>query len=266
MSPTLFAKELKSSLFSLAVMYALIVAYLASVVAMFDPELMKSMDAMMDVAPELFAAFGMGTKSTTLVGFLINYLYGFLLELMPLILVLVLVNRLMVRYVDRGTMAYLLATPTSRVRIAATLAAVLVCSMAIFLVLVHVAELALSEALFPGELDFGAMARVNAGLFAVWVFMSAVCFLSTCVFSRAGLALWTGGAVCLAAYFLQMMSQLGDALEPCKYASFLTLFDAYGLATGEGSGPAVGVMVLGVAALVLFAVAVGVFARKDLNV
>ena len=261
MNSTLFGKEFRANLPVAGIIAAVLVMYVVCVVAMYDPELNKSLDAMMASMPELFAAFGMATQTTSLVDFLINYLYGLLLTVMPFVLILLMVNKLIVRYVDRGTMAYLLATPNSRVRIATTMAGVLLAALAALLAVTVLVEIGSSEAMFPGDLDGEALARVNAGLFALWLFLGGMC----CLFSNAGRALWVGGGLGVLFFLMQMMAQLGEDLEFLDAANPLTLYDAYGLASADASATG-GAIALAVAGLALFAAAIAVFSRRDLSV
>ena len=140
--------------------------------------------------PEMFAAFGMSVQATTLIDFMLNYLYGFLLTIF-----LIVANKLMVRYLDRGAMAYLLATPNSRTRIALTMVGVMVTILVALMAVVTSLEAGFAEALFPGELDMQALMQVNAGLLALWLAMAGLCFLSACLFSNATAALWVGGGL-----------------------------------------------------------------------
>ena len=265
MNSTLFGKEFRANLPVTGIIAAVLAMYVVCVVAMYDPELNKSLAAMMASMPELFAAFGMATQTTSLVDFLINYLYGLLLTVMPFVLILLMVNKLIVRYVDRGTMAYLLATPNSRVRIATTMAGVLLAALAVLLAVTVLVEIGSSEAMFPGDLDGEALARVNAGLFALWLFLGGMCFLSACLFSNAGRALWVGGGLGVLFFLMQMMAQLGEYLEFLDAANPLTLYDAYGLASADASATG-GAIALAVAGLALFAAAIAVFSRRDLSV
>ena len=109
MNRTLFAKELRANLFVSLIIAAVLAMYIGVIVSMYDPELGESLDAMMQSMPEMFAAFGMSVQATTLIDFMLNYLYGFLLTIFILVLILIVANKLMVRYLDRGAMAYLLA-------------------------------------------------------------------------------------------------------------------------------------------------------------
>ncbi len=264
MNRTLFGKELKSNLPVVGIITAVLILYLVVVVSMFDPELGASLDIMMESMPEVFAAFGMANQSATLIDFLINYLYGFLLTLMPFVLVVIMVNKLMVRYIDRGTMAYLLATPVSRTRIALSMAGVLITMLVLHMVVVTLVEIASSEAMFAGELDRVALLQVNAGLFGLWIFLAGLCFCSACLFSKAGPALWVGSGLSIVLFLMQMIAQTSKELEVLNTVNPLMLFDPYGLAAGEmqAIGGAVMLCALGMA---LFAVGTVVFSRRDLS-
>ena len=265
MNSTLFAKELRANLFVFAIVFAVLVMYIACIVLMYDPELGESLDMMMAGMPELFAAFGMGTQAATLLDFMLNYLYGFLLTLFPFVLILIMVNKLVVRYLDRGTMSYLLATPNSRTRIALTLAGVLIASLLALAALTTMAEIGCAELMFPGDLDVEGLLRANAGLACLWVFLAGMCFLSACAFSNASAALWVGGGAGIVFFLMQMVAKVGDKLEFLDKVNPLTLFDYYGLAAGESAayGSAGALLALGVA---LFAAAVVVFDRRDLSI
>ena len=260
MNRTLFAKELRANLFVSLIIAAVLAMYIGVIVSMYDPELGESLDAMMQSMPEMFAAFGMSVQATTLIDFMLNYLYGFLLTIFILVLILIVANKLMVRYLDRGAMAYLLATPNSRTRIA-LMVTILVALMAVVTAL----EAGFAEALFSGELDMQALMQVNAGLLALWLAMAGLCFLSACLFSNATAALWVGGGLNILFFLMQMISQVGDKFEFLKNVNPLTLFDYYGLAAGDASAVG-GAIALAVGAVALFAVAVAAFDRRDLSI
>lgn len=216
MNRTLFAKELRANLFVSLIIAAVLAMYIGVIVSMYDPELGESLDAMMQSMPEMFAAFGMSVQATTLIDFMLNYLYGFLLTIFILVLILIVANKLMVRYLDRGAMAYLLATPNSRTRIALTMVGVMVTILVALMAVVTSLEAGFAEALFPGELDMQALMQVNAGLLALWLAMAGLCFLSACLFSNATAALWVGGGLNILFFLMQMVSQVGDKFEFLK--------------------------------------------------
>ena len=188
-----------------------------------------------------------------------------MLTIFILVLILIVANKLMVRYLDRGAMAYLLATPNSRTRIALTMVGVMVTILVALMAVVTSLEAGFAEALFPGELDMQALMQVNAGLLALWLAMAGLCFLSACLFSNATAALWVGGGLNILFFLMQMVSQVGDKFEFLKNVNPLTLFDYYGLAAGDASAVG-GAIALTVGAVALFAVAVAAFDRRDLSI
>mgnify|MGYP000830365636 CR=1 FL=1 len=120
MSSVLFGRECRANYKIWLIFAAVLTMYSAVIVSMFDPKLGESLNLMAQSMPELFAAFGMASPGVTMLDFLVNYLYGFLYLVFPLVLVLLLVNRLLARYLERGAMAWLLAAPHPRRRIAAS--------------------------------------------------------------------------------------------------------------------------------------------------
>lgn len=126
MSGTLLKRELKINGKLLALFLAVLTLYGGMITSMFDPKLGESLKAMADSMPDLFSAFGMNQSGATLTEFLSNYLYGFLLVVFPMVFLILLANRLLTRYLDRGSIAFLLATPNRRSKLALTQAFVMV--------------------------------------------------------------------------------------------------------------------------------------------
>ena len=265
MVAALYAREARSGLIPTVIIAAVLAMYTTLITAMYDPDASAALDAMMKTMPGLFDAFGMGNDTTTLIGFLLNYLYGFLYTLFPLVLILLLVHRLIVRPIDRGSMAYLLASPHRRLAIVGTLAAVLLTMLAALLIFLTALEFSTAALLFPDDQPGVELLRVNAGLAALWLCMAGLCLLSACAFRDAAPALWVGGGFVIVEFVMQMVAQAGDRFENIRYATFLTLFDRYGLADGDSSAvwQAVTLAVVGVIA---FAAAMVVFTRRDLDV
>lgn len=238
-------------------MYSLVIA------TMYDPELGESLAMMEKAMPQLFAAFGMSGAGATLVEFLANYLYGFLFIVFPLVLAILLANRLLVQRLDRGTMAWLLATPVSRLRVILTLAAVQAIALLLEVAWGAGVCAVASRLLFPGELDAQRFVQLNLGLAPLILLFGAICFCSGCVFSSTRLALGGGAGLCVAFMLLQMLSQVGEKWEWLRLCTPLTLFDSKALAAEDGSlWPAAALLA---AALVLYGVGAAVFCRRDLS-
>lgn len=259
----LLRREIRANYKILLIFCAVFTLYGAVIVGMFDPKLGESLNAMAASMPELFAAFGMSNPGSTLLEFLVNYLYGFLFVCLPVVMILILVNRLLARYVDRGAMAWLLASPHPRWKLALTQGKVLGLLVLAAAVWNTALCLTLSALLFPGELDVRRFLLVNVGLLGLLLFFSGLCFASACLFTDSRYALGVGGGLCGAFVLVQMLSQLGEDLSWLRWATPLTLFDAGAIAAGEPGALALAIpLYLGAAAL--FALGIWRFSRKDL--
>ena len=117
-----------------------------------NPDSAEALNTMLELLPEgMVKALGFQNMGTDLTGYLSNYLYGFIFLTFPMIYCAIMANRLIAKHVDSGSMAYLLTTPHSRVRIATTQAIYLAASvLAIMLINVGLAIL-MSE---PGNTDW----------------------------------------------------------------------------------------------------------------
>lgn len=260
----LFKRELRSCLLPTAVIAAVAALYAGVVIGMYDPEIGKSIALMRDAMPEVFAAFGMADQGTTLLEFVINYLYGFLLVALPLVLVAVLASRLVVRHIERGSIAYLLAQPVSRARLMLSQAGVLILCLALLAIALTVFELVFAHAMFPGELAASDLAAVNVATFCLWLFISGVCWAGACALPSISAARWSGAAVCTLFILVKMLSGIGDKLSWLAEATPLALFDPLGVASGEAHAVA-GAVVLAVSGAALVALGTAVFSRRDVN-
>ena len=126
MNGVLFRRSARSLWKTWVVFAAVLSLYVSMITAMFDPKLNATLDEIVTAMPQLMNMVGMQAGSSSLGGFLINYLYGFLLLLLPLVFSILAANRLVARWVDTGSMAYLLASPNTRARVARTQALVLI--------------------------------------------------------------------------------------------------------------------------------------------
>ena len=74
-SLSLYKREMKGSIKVLLIFAAVITLYVTVIIRMYDPEMMKTLDDFVKVMPELMAAVGMHAGATSLIGFMISYLY-----------------------------------------------------------------------------------------------------------------------------------------------------------------------------------------------
>ena len=125
-SMALYKREMKGSIKLLIIFGAIITLYVSIIINMYDPQMMKTLDSFVEAMPELMASVGMKAAAANLLGFMVSYLYGFILLIFPMLFCILRGNALIAKYVDKGSMASLVAAPVKRSVIAFTQMKVLV--------------------------------------------------------------------------------------------------------------------------------------------
>lgn len=229
MSIVLFKREWKSNYKIIFVFIAILTLYESLIVAMYDPKLGESLNMMAETMPQLFAAFGMTDPGLTLLDFITNYLYGFILTIIPLIYTMIMCHRLMARYIDKGSMAYLLATPHTRTQIMFTQLFVLLSGVFLLLIYSIILILGCSMMMFTDSIEMNKFLIMNVGLVGIHTLFACICYLTACTFNETKLSIGIGAGIGIASILIQMLSQVSDKIDFLKYITPLTLFDPKGL-------------------------------------
>ena len=263
MSMVLFKREWKSNYKIFLIFIAIMTLYESIIVAMYDPKLGESLNMMAESMPQLFAAFGMTDPGLTLLDFLTNYLYGFILIIIPLVYIMIMCHRLMARYIDKGSMAYLLATPHKRSDIFITQLCVLLSGVIGLIVYSVVLILGCSSMMFHESIDIAKFLMTNVGLLGVHFFFASFCYLTACSFNEVKLSIGIGAGVGVISILIQMLSQVSDRIEFLKYFTPLTLFDAKGLQVYDQQSL---LCMAGLFALAVICIVIGCmnFSKRDL--
>lgn len=261
----LYIREMKGSIKLFIIFGAIITMYVSVIINLYDPQMMNMLDQFRKVMPELMAAVGIKAYTANLLGFMISYLYGFILLIFPMLFCILRGNALVAKYVDKGSMISLLAAPVKRRIIAFTQIAVLVSGIFLLVLYSTIVELICAESGFPGELDVTALFILNVGLLCLQLFIGGICFLSSCLFSDTKYSVAFGAGIPAFMYVLQMLANVGGKAEKAKYFTFFTLFHPEGIMNGESSSIA-GILMLFAGAVVLYGLGMIVFERKDLHI
>ena len=264
-SMALYKRGMKGSIKLLIIFGAILTMYISIIINMYDPGMMETLDGFMEAMPELMASVGMKASSANLLGFMVSYLYGFILLVFPMLFCILRGNALVAKYVDKGSMASLLAAPVKRRTIAFTQMNVLVSGIFLLVFYSTIIELICSGSSFPGELDITALLILNGGLLCLHLFIGGICFLSSCIFSDTRYSVAYGAGIPAFMYVLQMLANVGGNAEKAKYFTFFTLFNPDGIIAGESSA-ALGTFMLFAGAVVLYILGIMVFERKDLHI
>lgn len=262
---TLYKRGIQGSWKMLLIFAAVLTLYFTVIISMFDPALGSVLNELAVAMPEMMAIVGMSPTSSTMIGFMSAYLYGFIMLVFPMIFSILCANKLIAKHVDTGSMAYLLSAPVKRVSVAFTQMKVIVSGIFAIMAYVTVMGIIAGEISFPGELEIGKFLLLNLGALCLHLFIGGICFLCSCVFSDTKYSVGFGAGIPALAFIIQMMANAGEQLENAKYATFFTLFNPGGIVAGESSA-IWGMVALFVGAVVLFASAIAIFNKKDLHI
>lgn len=230
---------------------------------MYDPMTQESLNEVLKMLPqELIKAMGFSEIGSSLLSFVASYFYGFLILLLPMIYTVIVANRSISSHVDKGSMAYLLSTPNTRKKIAFTQALYLFVSITLLITILTMVGIALSEILFPGELDINGFVLLNLGALLLYYSLTGIGFLASCIFDDTKHSLAIGAGLPVAFLVIQMISDVGDATNFLKYFTLLTLFDPAKIIQGDNY--IVSFIILGALGFILYCAGIYGFHKRDL--
>lgn len=261
----LYKREMKGNIKLLVIFGAIITMYVSIIISMYDPEMMATLDNFVEVLPELTASVGMSAGATSLLGFMISYLYGFILLIFPMLFCILRGNGLISKYVDRGSMVVLVAAPVKRRTIAITQMVALLSGITLLLIYTTLLEIVVAQMLFPGELILSELLVLNVGLLFLDFLIGGICFCASCIFSESKYSALFGAGIPTLMYVIQMIANVGGDAENIKYLSIFTLFDPNGLVVND-SNALIKILFLLIGALVCYPIGIAVFCRKDLHI
>lgn len=264
MSIPLLKREIKSNYKILLLFMGIVTLYSGIITAMYDPEVGTGINAMAESMPEFFAAFGMENPGVTLLDFLNNYLYGFILVIIPFIYIIIMCYKLVSKYMEKGSMAYLLNTHYSRIQIILTQFIVLVIGLLVLVCYATGLIIFISNLMFKGEMEIIKFLLVNLGLFILEVFLSTLCFMFACLFNELKFSIGLGAGLGMIFFLVQMLSQVSDDIEFLKYFTPLTLFSPENIIKYDiESFMYLGVLLI--SAVVFFVITMKKFKKRDLS-
>jgi len=122
------------------------------------------LDSFAQAIPELMAAVGMRANAVNLLGFMVSYLYGFILLIFPVLFCILRGGSLNAKYVEKGSMVSLIAAPVKRRTIVLAQMTVLISGILPLILYSTILELICARGGFPGELDTTELLVLNGGL------------------------------------------------------------------------------------------------------
>lgn len=261
-SLTLFKKDIKSNYKIILLFFAILTLYSVSIIYMYDPKTTNAFEEMAKSMPELMKALGMDSVGTNLTEYIANYLYGLIILMFPIICIIILGNKLIASYVDKGSMAYLLATPNKRAKIALTQAVFMWIASAALLIYTSVLIIFFCNTLHGGDLDVKTFIIINVVLYFLQVAVSGICFFASCISNDTKFYFTIGAGVPVLFYLLQALANMGDNLENLKYFTLFTLFNTSDIIAGESI--IMPIVIFLFVAIVFYGFGIYIFSKRDL--
>ena len=210
---------------------------------------------------------------------MMNQMYYTAMGLLPIfILVVILANSLIADQVDRGSMAYVLSTPTKRSAVAIT--------QMIFMLIVPLLMIAIvcatrigTSFLFYDEVNVAGILALFGGMYVLVEAVCGLCYMGSCLFSQSrksmafggGLAIWFFLASMIGLFGSENMVNTGMGVEELRIFNKLTLvglYDVHSLSTvGTGELDTTFVwklLILAAIAVVCYTIGAVRFSKKDL--
>ena len=210
MNIALLRSSIHANWWLLLIFTAVSIGYLLLILGMYDEGNMQFIQASVEALPPgLSAAVGMDTVPTSLTDFAADYFYGFLVQLVLTLHVVILPIRLVVSFVDRGAMSYLLSTPNSRSKVAGTQAVYLVVSVTVMAVVLTSVATAFCAAVHPGLLEFGAFVKLNFTVLLLSIALGAIVFFFSCTFNETKTAIGVSAAVLVGFFVISVIARIG---------------------------------------------------------
>ena len=262
----LFRYNLRTNRFLWLLLVMVMIMYFSIIISMYDPENIEALTQMFELFPkELMDAMGFGQFGTTLLTFIVGYIYGFLIYIFPLVLTVVINHKLVASLVDKGSMAYLLSSPFSRLSVAMTQAVSSLVLITGFLFTTTLSAITVSEIMFAGALDIAMFLKINLYTVILYWAISSIVFFGSAIADEAKVSLGIGVGVPVMFLVVQMLAGVGEDFKWLEMLTMYTLFQPEKMIEGDGF-VVLGMGALALIAFVFYTAGVWVFNRKNLYI
>ncbi len=255
---TIFKQTLKANLKLWMIFTIITSALLGLLIAVFEPSTISSMTNMVEGTPLADLL-----KSTTFLGMLSSTFYSLHGILLPIIYIIMTANSLIAAQVDRGSMAYLLSTPTKRSTVVLTQAVYLIVALIVMLAIATlVGVLSIQTFQSDADISISDFLMLNLGLFLLMFATSGISFLFSCIFNLSKNSIAFGAGIPIAFFLFELMSSVSESLDKLKYVSLNTLFAKDAILSGDSY--MIPFILLAIVGIVLYGIGIRVFKEKDL--
>lgn len=191
--------------------------------------------------------------------------YNLLPGIISAIYVIITSNKLIAAQVDKGTMAYILSTPTKRSKVAITQAIFFTGSLLLMYTITagtHILASYISADSISAT-DVKIIILLNLGLFVLDVAISGICFLASSVFNLSKYTIAVGGGLTGAFHLLSMMGMFGESFKWMSNFTVVTFYDIPSVMAGTTDFIWKFVVLAGIG-LVTYLIGSAAFTKRDL--
>jgi len=209
--------------------------------------------------------FGMQAGFGTYEAFISGEYYGLMYLIILAVFSVALATKLIAKLVDQGSMAYLLSTPTTRVKVAITQASVLVTGLLLITIVTTFAGF-LGHAWFLDEssaIQTSRFIRLNIVAFLLFFAISGIAFLVSSLSNDEKKAMGISGMITFLFFSLDLIGKLSDKLSWLRNFSIFSLFRPSAIVNGQVNFSGVTIILLAIG-FAGFTTGVVAFKKRDL--
>lgn len=141
---------------------------------------------------------------------MLNQMYFTIMCLLPIILFIIFAgNELFVDQVDKGSMAYVLSTPTKRSTVVITQLIYMIVTPLIVVGCGFITRLVATQA-FAGDVDIAKYAALYGGIYLLAEAMASICYMASCVFNLSKNAMALGGGLNVWFFLCSLLGMFGS--------------------------------------------------------
>lgn len=168
-------------------------------------DMMHTMLETMGISSDLIET--MSSMDTTS---MLNQMYYTVMGLLPIFLCIVIVaNSLFVDQVDRGSMAYVLSTPTKRSAIVITQGIFLIVAPLLMIAVVCAMRILSSFVLYD-EVNVPGIIMLYMGMYILVEAVAAICYFGSCFFNRSKNSMAFGGGITVWFFLASLLGMFGS--------------------------------------------------------
>ncbi|QSS98378.1 ABC transporter permease subunit [Pontibacillus sp. ALD_SL1] len=265
---SLFKRMLQLHAMSILSFSSISALYMLLIIWIF-PTFADKMDAMNELISGMPAgfiqAFGLEAGMGSLGEFLSSKYYDMIFIIILSIYSIMITNQLISQFIDRGSMAYLLATPYSRVKIALIQFSVFLTGLLTIMIVTTIVGIWGQSTIVTNsdQMDLQAFLEVNVIGTLVFFAIGSMNFLLSCLLDDEKKALGAASLVVFLMYGFDIIAKLTEKLSWLEYATIFSFFQASDILR-SGSASVDSYIWLIVIGFVALSISIWIFKKRDL--